>query len=207
MPNSHSTEIGADASEANPGPDVPSPGQLALECQAGSQDAFALLVAQFHERVYNFLLAMTGRPQDAEDLTQETFLKAWQAISRFDPRFSFSAWIFTIAKRTSFNHFRSYRPSVELSAAPEPTDGSDPSSVLSQDEDREELWRLARTLEPKHYQVLWLRYGEGFSVEELAKIAGVYPIYARVLLHRARGQLAKLLEPKTGRGSRANITQ
>jgi RNA polymerase sigma-70 factor (ECF subfamily) len=174
-------------------PDGPTPGQLACECQAGSRDAFAALVAQFQERVYNFLLKMTGHTHDAEDLTQETFLKAWQGIGRFDPRFSFSTWLFTIAKRTAFNHLRSRRPVMDPSEAPEPTDHSDPSAVLSQAEERRELWRLARTLKPKQYQVLWLRYGEGFSVAEIAKIMGVHSIYAKVLLHRGRSQLAKML--------------
>ena len=194
---------GAD-SEAEPDPGVPTPAQLARECQAGSRDAFAVLVAQFQERVYNFLLKMTGQPHDAEDLTQETFLKAWQGIGRFDPQFSFSTWLFTIAKRTAFNHFRARRLAVDPAEVPEVIDSSDPSSVLSHDEETRELWRLARTLKPRQYQSLWLRYGEGFSVEEIAKILGVHRIHAKVLLHRGRGRLAMLLKPKLERGSRAN---
>jgi RNA polymerase sigma-70 factor (ECF subfamily) len=175
------------------------PGELARQCQAGSRDAFAALVGQFQERIYNFLLKMTGRSHDAEDLTQETFLKAWQGIGRFDPQHSFSSWLFTIAKRTALTHFRSRRPVADLEEAPEPTDDSDPSALLAQNEENRELWNLARTLKPNQYQVLWLRYAEGFSVEETARIMGLLPIHTRVLLHRGRNQLAHLLQSKPGR--------
>jgi RNA polymerase sigma-70 factor (ECF subfamily) len=180
------------------------PGDLARQCQAGSPEAFAALVTQFQERIYNFLLKMTGRSHDAEDLTQETFLKAWQGIGRFDPQHSFSSWLFTIAKRTALNHFRSRRPMAELEEAPEPADDSDPSVVLAQDEQNRELWSLARTLKPRQYQVLWLRYAEGFSVEETARIMGLLPIHTRVLLHRGRNQLAHLLQSKPGREGNSN---
>ncbi len=186
--------IEADGSPGETGPELVAPEQLALECAAaGSCEAFGALVAQFHERIFNFLLKMTGRPHDAEDLTQETFLKAWQSIARFDTRFSFATWLFTIAKRTAYNHFRSYRPVADPAEAPEPVDDSDPSRTLSQIEETNELWRLARTLKPNQYQALWLRYGEGFSVMEVARIMGVHSIHAKVLLHRGRKQLAKLL--------------
>ena len=180
------------------------PGELARRCQAGSRDAFAALVGQFQERIYNFLLKMTGRSHDAEDLTQETFLKAWQGIGRFDPQHSFSSWLFTIAKRSALNHFRSRRPVVELDEAPEPTDDSDPAMLLAQNEANRELWSLARTLKPNQYQVLWLRYAEGFSVEETARIMGLLPIHTRVLLHRGRNQLAYLLQSKPGRQGTSN---
>jgi RNA polymerase sigma-70 factor (ECF subfamily) len=181
------------AFEAESGPHNANPGDLARECQAGSREAFAALVAQFHERIYNFLLKLTGKPHDAEDLTQETFIKAWQAIERFDPRFSFSTWLFTIARRTASNHFRSHRPVMDPAEAPETADESDPAALLAQDEEKRELWRLARALKPKQYQVLWLRYAEGFSIHEIARIVGVNPIHAKVLLHRGRTRLAKLM--------------
>jgi RNA polymerase sigma-70 factor (ECF subfamily) len=180
----------------DPGPDISTPEQLARECQAGSREAFAALVDRFHARIYTFLLKLTGQPPDAEDLTQETFLKAWLAIERFDRRFTFATWLFTIAKRTAYNHLRSRRPAADASEVPEPADASDPASVLSRAEEVNELWRLARTLKPNQYQVLWLRYGEGFSVAEAAKIMGVHPVHAKVLLHRGRGQLAKLLKAR-----------
>ena len=192
--------------EAVPGPDSLAPSQLARECQAGSRDAFASLVAQFQERIYNFFLKMTRRSHDAEDLTQETFIKAWQGIARFDARFSFATWLFTIARRTASNHFRSRSSISEPKETPELSDDSDPSDILAQDEERRELWRLARTLKPKQYQVLWLRYGEGFAVLEIARIMGVHPVHAKVLLHRGRAQLARLLASRPELGNPANFS-
>jgi RNA polymerase sigma-70 factor (ECF subfamily) len=174
--------------------DVLSVGQLVCECQAGSTEAFGGLVAQFHERIFNFVLKLTGQPHDAEDITQETFLKAWQAIGRFDARFSFATWLFTIAKRTAYSHLRGRRLVADPADVPEPSDDSDPASNLSQVEEARELWRWARTLKPKQYQALWLCYGEGCSLAETAKIMGLHPIHARVLLHRGRKRLAALLQ-------------
>jgi len=182
------------APETDPEPELPNPGSLVRESQAGSREAYAALVGLFQDRIYNFLVRMTGQPQDAEDLAQETFVKAWQSLDRFDARFSFSTWLFTIAKRTACNHLRSRRPVADPAEAPELSDDAeDPCTVLSQVEERRELWRLARRLKPNQYQVLWLHYGEGFPVAEVAKIMGVLPIHAKVLLHRGRNQLAKLL--------------
>lgn len=185
----------ADATEPEPAPGPLDAGQLVRQCQAGSREAFALLVGQYQERIYNFLLKLTRQPHDAEDLAQETFFKVWKHIGRFDGRSSFSTWLFTVAKRTAFNHLRSRRPVFDDSGVPEEADLADPASLLVQQEEGRQLWGLARTLPPKQYQVLWLRYGEGFSVGEIAQIMGIYSIHARVLLHRGRNQLAKLLKP------------
>jgi RNA polymerase sigma-70 factor (ECF subfamily) len=203
MPNSSSPV--ATLCAVDPAPEAQIPVRSSCGFQAASREAFAPLVAQHHEAIYNFLLGMTRSPHDAEDLTQETFLKAWKAFARFDQRSSFSSWLFTIARRTAYNHFRSRRPVLDPADAPEPTDHSDPSSILSRREAGSDLWRLARTLKPNHYEALWLRYGEGFSMAETARIMGVHLLYARVLIHRARRQLARLLQTRPGYLSCAHI--
>src|SRR5437667_7642377 len=71
--------------------------QLVEQCQAGSMEAFALLVERYEKRVFHFLWQMAGNPTDAEDLAQETFLKAYKSIQRFKPGAGFSTWLFTIA--------------------------------------------------------------------------------------------------------------
>lgn len=169
-----------------------SPEQLAERSKAGCRDSFESLVEHFEHRVFNFLLHMTRSRHDAEDLTQETFLKAYQNLHRFNPAYSFGTWLFTIAKRTAVSHFRAVRPTE---AIPEDSQaaGADPSVVLAEKDERRSLWQLAEALKPKQYEALWLRYGEGFSIAEVARIMRLTRIHVKVLLHRGRQRLAELL--------------
>src|SRR5438874_1292704 len=69
-----------------------SPERLVEQCQAGSPEAFERLVEHYEKRIFNFLCQMTNNPHDAEDLAQETFLKAYHGIHRFDSAHGFSTW-------------------------------------------------------------------------------------------------------------------
>ena len=170
----------------------PSSEQLAERCKAGCRDSFELLVEQYEKRIFNFLRQFMGNAHDAEDVTQETFMKAYQSIHRYEPSYAFTTWLFTIAKRTAISHFRSRKPTEELLEMAE-TDAETPSVVLERKDEQRSIWDLARRLKPKQYEALWLRYGEGFSIAEIARIMNTNQIHVKVLLHRARGHLSKTL--------------
>ncbi len=166
--------------------------RLVERCQAGCPEAFGILVQRYEERIFNFLFQMTRNRHDAEDLTQDTFLKAYKAIQRFNTSQGFSTWLFTIAKRTAYNHFRDNKPSQEL-PSDEQADCKDPLTLLQEKDEQTSIWKLAEALNPDQYEALWLRYGEGFSMSEIATILRTNQIRVRVLLHRARKILAKSL--------------
>jgi RNA polymerase sigma-70 factor, ECF subfamily len=172
-----------------------SPERLAEQCQAGCREAFNALIEQFEPRIFNYLYQLVRNREDAEDLTQETFLKAYHGISRYEPNFSFATWLFTIAKRSAYSHWRSAKR-WQAVGTPEEIDSRDPSVLLQEYDDKASLWELAKKLKPKQYEVLWLRYGEGFSISEMARVMATNQIYVKVLLHRARSQLAKRLSSK-----------
>jgi RNA polymerase sigma-70 factor (ECF subfamily) len=179
----------------------PSSEQLAEKSQNGCRESFEALVERHGQRVFNFLWQLTRNRHDAEDLTQETFLKAFRNIQRYNPACSFASWLFVIAKRTGLSHFRSARPTEELPEESE-ADALDPLAVLQEKEEKNSLWRLARRLKPNQREALWLRYGEGFSIAETARVMNTNQIRVKVLLHRARKALARLLplrDPKTRR--------
>src|SRR3954462_7098466 len=97
-----------------PRDEVPGEGTPAARCPdaeivraaaAGDTRAFEQLVHSYHRRVLNFLLQMTRQRQDAEDLTQQTFVKAFQHIHRVDAERPIINWLLTIARRTALNHF------------------------------------------------------------------------------------------------------
>ena len=171
--------------------------ELARRAGAGCADSFTALVARHGGGVFNYLLRMTGNPHDAEDLTQETFLKVFRSLGRADAPVAFTAWLFTIARRTALNHFRAARPAEELD--PETASGTpDPASVAAATDDRCSLWALAKRLKRRQFEALWLRYAEGLAVKEIARVMRLHSIHVRVLLHRGRQQLARRLVAPRG---------
>lgn len=158
---------------------------------AGDVRAFEALVHVHHRRVLNFVFQMTRQREDAEDLTQQTFLKAFQHIHRVDAARPIINWLLTIARRTALNHFRSakkweYATAELVSAEPSP------ARQLEQQERTENLWeRARRLLSRREFEVLWLRCAEEMSTKETAAITGLTQIHVKVLVHRARQQLLK----------------
>jgi len=170
----------------------PSVEELARLSAAGSLDSFEQIVLRFQSHVFNFLLLRTRHRQDAEDLTQETFCRVWRSLPRYNPSLSFAPWLFSIARHTAANHYRDTETFEQLPAELGATD-EDPANLLAQKDDNDALWRVARTLKANHWEVLWFRYGEGFSTAETARAMRISQIHVKVLLHRARAALAKCL--------------
>ena len=169
--------------------------QLAQRAREGCRDAFELLVSRHERQLFNYLHQLTRNQHDAEDLVQETFIKAYRGLHRYDASFAFVTWLFTIAKRTAYSHFRSAGRAQEH-PPDDQVDRTNPSTVLEEKDESDLLWTLARRLKQNQYEALWLRYGEGFSVAEIARIMSTNQIHVKVLLHRARATLAKWLRAR-----------
>lgn len=163
--------------------------ELVSEVAAGSQTSFEKLVARYSPRLFHFLRHKVSTDEDIEDLIQETFLKAFRNIGRYNPDFKFSTWLYTIAVRLAISSYRSNKTKdmtfVPVSSSPEPPE------IVIQKEESQNIWILARALKKEQYEALWLRYAEDLSVKEIAKVMKKTQVYARVLLHRARLNLAK----------------
>ncbi len=167
--------------------------------QAGCAASFAQLVALFTPRLLRFLERRTGRRHDAEDLVQETWVRAYRYLHRFQRGRSFAAWLWTIAARLNASRRRKKAlPLAEwnddIAAA-----GPDAAQQLAAAESGAGLWALAaRVLRPAQREALWLFYVEELSVKETAKILGLTTIGAKVLLHRARRRLGVALRQQAG---------
>jgi RNA polymerase sigma-70 factor (ECF subfamily) len=185
------TEVHADESLAGPEQPEGDEPQLVRDAVGGSAPAFEQIVRLHHRRVFTFLLQMTRQRQDAEDLSQQTFIKAYHHLDRFDTSRPLINWLLVIARRTALNQFRSAKKWEEM---PEDAAGTGPSPARStEDQDlADNLWARARALlSPREYEVLWLRFGEDFSTKETARIAGLTETHVKVLVHRARQVLLK----------------
>jgi RNA polymerase sigma-70 factor (ECF subfamily) len=178
-------------------PRIPSAEELALEAQGGSVRAFEGLVERFQKPLYHYLRVRTGDADAAEDLTQEAFLRAWRYLDRYDARWHFSTWLYTLAQRLAISAHRSRGRDPLPKAAPEAAladvdAGLDPTDEVAKRDEGRALWDLAaRTLDESDRSILWLRYAEDLSIERIAEIVDLKRVTVRVRLFRARERLAK----------------
>ena len=167
--------------------------ELARQTQAGSLVAFEELVYRYEGRIYGFAANSRRNGTDAREVTQDTFVRAFQAIGQFDGRRGFAAWLFAIARRKCIDQYRTVPP-VSDEAVPEQTDDNDPAELLARQEERQDLWGLARRRLPEsQFQALWLRYAEGMSVAGIAQVLRKTQTHIKVLLFRARQVLGREL--------------
>ncbi|MFZ2804397.1 MAG: sigma-70 family RNA polymerase sigma factor [Patescibacteria group bacterium] len=178
----------------------PSDAELIEAYGHGDERSFELLVNRHLPAVYRFLLRMTADPHTAEDLTQETFLKAWRHLNRFDRSKSFSTWLFTIGKNTVLDFFKKKRaiPFSEIDAGnPDDTDGFEssladlsplPSDLAERAELGKRLEALLATLPPAQRMAIVLHETEGLTFREVADILGE-PLDTVKSRHR-RGMIA-----------------
>jgi RNA polymerase sigma-70 factor, ECF subfamily len=182
--------------------------ELVERAVAGLDDAFRTLVERHQRGVFNLLVRMLRNPALAEDLTQETFLKAFRHLRTFDPRFKFSNWVLRIAHNAAIDALRRGGPPETPLDDRDGNDGSrladavaDPNAV----EPSEALERqdLARTLgaaldrlRPEYRRLVVLRYQEELSYEEIADLTSLPLGTVKSHLHRARSEMAVFLRER-----------
>ena len=168
--------------------------ELARKAQAGALAAFEGLVSRYERRVYGFVVRFCRNGTDAAEITQDTFVRAFQAIAQFDPNHTFAAWLFTIARRKCIDHHRAAPPPADENV-PDLAATGDPAEALAAREERENLWRLAHQALPEmQFQALWLRYAEEMNVAQVAQVLRKTQTHVKVLLFRARQTLARELD-------------
>lgn len=169
--------------------------ELAASAQAGDRQAFALLVRRHQERVFRFVLRMLGSRDEAMDLTQDSFLKAWNALPGWRPEARFATWLFQIARNATLDALRRHArvEFVPLDAEPggeaaiEPRDGAPlPEEQLA---DRQRIGLLERALAAlpaEQREILLLRELEDMSYAEIATTLGINEGTVKSRLARAR---------------------
>ncbi len=166
--------------------------ELASKTAEGSRSLFEELVSRYSRRLFYFLRHRTGSDEDIEDLVQETFLKAFKSIDRFDPERKFSTWLYTIASREAISHHRANKKMKHSPAGTSSLPG--PEEVVIRKEESQNIWELAAKLPKKEYEALWLYYAEEMPIKDIARVTKKSPITVRVLLYRARLKLAERID-------------
>ncbi len=164
--------------------------ELARQARAGSLSAFDELLGRHGDRIYAFLVGKTGNTEDAKDLTQTVFIKAYKNMSKYDDKYKFTTWIFCIARREFASFYRSRRPASCEIEEDSVIVHDNPSSAMEAGEHRDDIWNAARNLLPEsQFTALWMHYREDMSVKDTARIMCCKTGNVKVLLHRARKKL------------------
>ena len=175
--------------------------------QKGDELAIGALIRRYQNYVYRLCYLVMRNEQDAEDMTQETFVRAFQALPRYEIRegISFEAWLYRIAVNRCRSRMRRkwYQVLPWPSPAPQITTDleAQPDRLVMQDERRGEILTAINRLGDKHRLVVILRYYAGFSNEEIAQALQIPSGTVRSRLHTARQRLKGLLaEPEETKG-------
>ena len=180
--------------------------QLIRRAQQGDNGAFEELLLLHQKKVYNLCLRMSANPDDALDLSQEAFLRAWRSLGQYQFEASFSTWLFRLTSNICIDFLRRKKRRQETSLT-ESYDDSDEGAELSvpdaqpgpeqqaiTNETKIELARAMGQLAPDHREILQLRVVEDLPYEQIADILGVRVGTVKSRLARARLSLRKILK-------------
>jgi RNA polymerase sigma-70 factor (ECF subfamily) len=168
--------------------------QALAQAATHSQAAFARLYRRHVKRIYGYLLARVGNVQDAQDLTSQTFLAAWESIGAYGGRGSFVAWLFGIARHKLHDHFRRQKSNLPLEAAEQAAHpGSPPDKVVGRQLQVEQLALALRSIAPERAEALAWRVFGGLSTAEVGQVMGKSEAAVRMLVHRGVRDLQERL--------------
>jgi len=174
-----------------------------VQAQQGDDDSFTNLVETYQKPVYNLCYRMLGEPEAADDAAQETFLKAYQNLTRYDRERSFATWLLSIAAHHCIDRLRrkrfiSFSIDKDEEGQTELPDRSapDPETETVKKQTRERLQDCLQSLEPIDRAAVVMRYWQDCSEIEIAQALKLTVPAVKSRLHRARRALADLWEEK-----------
>jgi RNA polymerase sigma-70 factor, ECF subfamily len=183
--------------------------ELAQEAVADNQQAFRSLVERTQQKVYRVTLRVLGNHADAEEATQEAFLRAWKQLDRFRFRAAITTWICQIAMNVSIDMVR--KKKRERIATPQeddsieenwveqfPSGEPDPARQIELRQLQLQIREVLEEMKPKHRLVFSLREIDGLSYEEIAEAVGCAPGTVESRLHRARKIFQKKWKKRQG---------
>jgi len=176
--------------------------------RSGDSDAFRLLVEQHSRAIFRLAFRMTGNEQDAEDVVQETFLRAYRQLANYEARSSFSTWLYRIASNYSLDLIRMRKRHEEkrergssetldiLQSIPEARPG--PDRIVYSGQVTERVNSALNELSAQERTAFVLRHFEGMSIEEIGQALGTGANATKHSIFRAVQKLRRSLEPVVG---------
>lgn len=189
---------------------------LVLAAKSGDRNAFKELAQLYYPRLYRMLLAMTRDKETAMDLTQDTFVKALQAIEGFQMSSSFYTWLFRIGRNTALDRFRRAKTAGvqheyddglahegdDVATFPvSPRNPGDPMKQVASRETMDKVKMALDELKPDHREIILLREVDELSYEEIAQVIGIKVGTVMSRLFAARRNLRTVLRERHGIGA------
>ena len=182
--------------------------ELVRRSLSGDQRACRDLVRRYQRPVFSVLMRVVRRAEDAEDLAQETFVRMFRALDRYDPERPFAAWLFTIASRLCIDHIRRRKvSSISLTQRERDSDeeyeievedtGLKPDEMAAHAEEQARTTALIEALPPHYRIVVLLRHVQDLSYEEIAEALHLPLGTVKARIHRARALLKVRMEGQT----------
>jgi RNA polymerase sigma factor (sigma-70 family) len=170
----------------------------------GNQEVFSVLVERYKDAVQNLAYRMLGNATEAEDITQETFVRAYTQLATYKPIHKFSTWLLSIASHLAIDQLRRRRflalPLEDVPFLEWIVDvGISPEQSALQREQQDEIQSYLERLPGKYRAVIILRYWYDFSYDEIATALKLTPPLVKARLHRARELLARYMHQKTAK--------
>ncbi len=173
--------------------------EIAIDrAQRGDPEAFRALVDRHGRAVFRLAFRMTGSEVDAEDMAQETFLKAWKQIDRFDSRATFGTWLHRICVNCALDHIRARKRKQDAQFDPTvqvPSDGPSPERMAESSQVSVILRAALDELTAMERSAFVLRHYEGLGIKEISTTLGVQPGAAKHTVFRAVQKLRRALQP------------
>ncbi len=170
---------------------------LIAKARRGDVEAYNLLVSRWERRIFSYLFRLVSNREDAMDLSQDVFLKAYQNLPKLDDESRFSAWLFRIAHNEAFSLLRKRRPEADLAGEPRPVDTG--SRLLPMELSLAVESALKRLSDDQREAVL-LKVYQGFKFEEMAEVLGCPVSTVKSRLYTALDLLKATLSPAVLRG-------
>lgn len=178
--------------------------EIIRRVQSGDTEAYEALVTEYQKNVYNLALRMTGNPEDAADMSQEAFLKAYSSLALFRGDSKFSVWLYRIVSNVCLDHLRRQSRRQTLSLSVEDDEGDEaqidipdlsqsPEELLERQLTREAVRRGLDSLPPAQRQILLLREIQGLSYEEISAALDIDEGTVKSRIFRARKKLCAFL--------------
>ena len=175
------------------------------KARSGDADAFRVLVERHSRALFRLAFRMTGNEQDAEDVVQESFLRAYRQLGKFDERASFGTWLYRIAANCSLDLVRSRKrrseqlapadPEMEDPVVSLPSPAPSPERAALSSEVRDRVAEAMNGLSATERTAFVLRHFEGMCIEEVSRVLDCQPGAAKHSVFRAVQKLRRALEP------------
>lgn len=167
--------------------------RLVDAARGGDPEAFGALFDRYHAPVYRYIVARVGRPSDAEDLAQLVFVKALEALPRYESRgVPFGGWLFRLARNVVIDHIRTRRDHAPLDLMVErASTGEDPAELAAMRQEMERVKAALHRLTPEQREAIVLRFFAGLSAREAAVAMGRQEGTIRGLQFRAIAALRR----------------